>query len=157
MTKIINETELEVEVLNLLQEQRYEVLFGPDISPDGNFPERNSYSDVILINRLQSAISRINPTTPPEAQEEAIKKILRTDAPSLLANNRLFHRMITDGVDVEYRKDGRITGDKVWLFDFSNPENNEFLAVNQFTIIEDNNNRRPDIIIFINGLPLIVI
>ena len=99
----------------------------------------------------------MNPDIPPTAKEEAIKKVLRTNSPDLFANNIQFHQLLTDGITVEYRQDGRIVYDKVWLFDFQNPENNDFLAINQFTIIENDNNRRPDIILFVNGLPLVVI
>jgi len=85
-----------------------------------------------------------------EAIEEAFKKVLRTDSPDLVINNRNFHKMLTDGVDVEYRrKDGSIAGDKCWLFDFNNPENNEFIAVNQYTVVENEINRRPDIVILL--------
>ncbi|MEQ8222441.1 MAG: type I restriction endonuclease subunit R, partial [Candidatus Eremiobacterota bacterium] len=157
MSKIINETELEQEVLKLLKAQGYITLFGPDIGPDGNHPERKSYSDVILTDRLAHAIKRLNPSLPREQHEEVIKNILRNSSPTLLMNNKNFHMMLTEGVGIEYRKGDRIIGDNVWLIDFDNPKNNEFLAVNQFTVIEDNNNRRPDIIIFINGLPVVVI
>lgn len=157
MSKIINETELEQEVLNLLKTQGYITLFGPDIGPDGNHPERKSYSDVILTDRLAHAIKRLNPSLPTEQNEEVIKSILRNSAPSLLMNNKDFHIMLTEGVGIEYRTGDRIKGDNVWIIDFQNPKNNEFLAVNQFTVIEDNNNRRPDIVLFINGLPVTVI
>ncbi len=152
------ESEVEEAALEILSELGYKILHGPEIAPDGLHPERQSYSDVVLIERLRNAIIRLNTTIPEEARDEAIKKILRSESPHLIINNRSFHKMLVDGVDVEYRrKDGSIAGDKVWLFDFKNPQNNEFLAVNQFTILENNNNRRPDIILFINGLPLIVI
>jgi type I restriction enzyme, R subunit len=98
-----------------------------------------------------------NPKVPAEAQEEALRKVLRSDSPDLYQNNYTFHRYLTEGVEVEYRKGDRIVGDKVWLVDYDNPENNEFLVVNQFTVIEGNNNKRPDIILFVNGLPLVVI
>ncbi|MEQ8189332.1 MAG: type I restriction endonuclease subunit R [Candidatus Eremiobacterota bacterium] len=157
MSKIINETELEQEVLKLLKAQGYIILFGPDICPDGSHQERKSYSDVILTDRLAHAIKRLNPSLPSDQHEEVIKNILRNSAPSLLMNNKNFHMMLTEGVGIEYRKGDRIIGDNVRLIDFENPKNNEFLAVNQFTVIEDNNNRRPDIVIFINGLPVVVI
>ena len=164
-------------VLDILKEIGYKILYGPDIAPDYALnldndlfegeassgkptnanPERQSYADVVLVERLKDVIGRLNPDIPQEAQEEAVKKILRNESPGLVANNQYFHRMLVDGIDVEYRKDGRIVGDKVWLFDFKNPENNEFLAINQFTVIENNSNRRPDIVLFVNGLPLAVI
>lgn len=157
MAHIITEFSIEQLALDILLDLDYKVLYGPDIACDGPEPERKSYSDVILVDRLQSAINRLNPKIPAEAKEEAVKKLLRVESPDLVINNQNFHKMLVDGVDVEYRKEGSIVGDKIWLFDFDNPENNEFLAVNQFTIIENNNNRRPDIILFINGLPLVVI
>lgn len=159
MTKFITESEVEDVVLDILKELDYKIINGLDIAPapDGINPERKTYSDVVLIERLKNAVDRINPNIPEEAKEEAIKMVLRTDSPKLVVNNDSFHKMLVDGVDVVYRKDGRIVGDQVWLFDFKNPKNNEFLAVNQFTIIENDNNRRPDVILFVNGLPLVVI
>jgi len=156
MKLVIKESEVEEVALEILSELGYTVINGPDISPDGKNPERKSYQDVVLVGRLRRAIDKFNPNIPEEAKEEAIKKVLRTDSPKLIENNHSFHKMLVNGIDIEYRKNGRIVGDKVWLFDFRNPENNEFLAVNQFTIIEKSN-RRPDIILFVNGLPLVVI
>lgn len=157
MSKIITESEIEQVALDILSELKYKVIYGPDIAPDGPRPERQSYADVILIDRLRQAIDRFNPNIPAEAKEEALKRILRTESPDLVINNHLFHKMLVDGVDVEYRKDGRIVGDKVWLFNFDKETENEFLAVNQFTVIENDINRRPDIVIFVNGLPIAVI
>jgi len=157
MQKAITESEVEEVALDLLKELGYKIVYGPDIAPDGPNPERKSYSDVVLIERLKNAIDKINPHIPEEARAEAIKKVLRTESPQLVVNNHHFHKMLISGVEVEYRKEGRIVGDKVWLFDFKNPEKNEFLAINQFTIEEERNNRRPDIILFVNGLPLVVI
>ncbi|MCZ7356566.1 MAG: type I restriction endonuclease [Candidatus Methanoperedens sp.] len=154
----MTESEVEEGVLEILSELGYEILNGLDIAPDGINAERRSYSDTVLVERLRDAVDRINPNIPEEAREEAIKKVLRTESPQLIINNQNFHKKLVEGVDIEYRKkDGKLTNDKVWLFDFKNPQNNEFLAVNQFTILENNNNRRPDIILFINGLPLVVI
>jgi type I restriction enzyme R subunit len=160
MSRIITESDVELAALDILEELEYNTLYGPDIAPppEGTKPERKTYSDVVLLERLARAIDKINPAIPKEAKEEAIKKVLRTESPRLIVNNQSFHRMLVNGLDVEYRnKDGRITGDKVWLFDFEKPERNEFLAVNQFTVIENNCNRRPDIVIFVNGFPLAVI
>ncbi|KJJ85520.1 restriction endonuclease subunit R [Candidatus Omnitrophus magneticus] len=157
MSKSIIESEVEQVALDILAELKYKVVYGPDIAPDGPRPERQSYADVILIDRLREAIERLNPTIPAEAKEEALKQVMRTESPDPVVNNHRFHRMLVDGVEVEYRKDGRVVGDKVWLFDFKNTNNNEFLAVNQFTIVENNVNRRPDIVLFVNGLPLAVI
>src|SRR5262249_46848598 len=116
------------------------------------------FSDVVLAGRLRDAIERLNPTIPSDAREEALRKVLRHDAPSLVANNRAFHQMLRDGVPVEYRRnDGSIAGDHVRLIDFHNPDANDWLAVNQFTVIENQNNRRSDIVVFVNGLPLAII
>lgn len=155
--KGINEDMVEQEALEILKELGYEILHGPDISPDGLTPMRDLYSDVVIVEILRDAINHLNPDIPPIAREEAVKKILRTDSPDLITNNLHFHQLLTDGITIEYRKDGQIVHDKVWLFDFQNPENNTFTAINQFTIIENDNNRRPDIILFVNGLPLVVI
>ena len=152
----ITENETEHICLDYLKDLGYDYALGPDISPDGLFPER-LYNEVILINRLKDAIDRLNPLISGDAREEALKKVLRTTCPNLLINNEIFHKYLTEGIDIEYRKDGNIRGDKVYLVDFNNPGNNEFLAVNQFTVIENNNNKRPDIILFVNGLPLVVI
>lgn len=158
----LTEEEVEELALDILEEMGYEVLHGPDISPEGTNPMRTIYSDVVLVERLRNTIYKLNPDIPPTAKEEAIKKILRSDSPDFLVNNEQFHRYLVDGIDVEYRHNERIVGDKVWLFDFYDAENNDFLAVNQYTVIENNNNnnnnnRRPDIVLFINGLPLVVL
>jgi len=157
MQKTITESEVEGVVLETLSELGYKVIYGPDIAPDGGKPEREDYSVVVLIDRLRAAIDKLNSSVPIEAREETLKKVLRVESPELAANNQCFHKMVVDGVDVEYRRDGRIIGDKVWLFDFNKPENNEFLAVNQFTVVENNNNRRPDVVLFVNGFPLGVV
>jgi len=153
----ITESEVEQASLDILSGMGYSVINGPDIAPDGPIPERQSYSDILLNGRLRDAIDRLNPKIPSEAKEEAIKQLLRSESPDLIINNRRFHKMLANGVDVEFRKGDRVVSDKVWLFDFENISRNEFLAVNQYTIIEDNHNRRPDIILFVNGLPLVVI
>ncbi|MCX7785709.1 MAG: type I restriction endonuclease subunit R [candidate division WOR-3 bacterium] len=154
MTKVITESEVELAVLDILKDLGYSILYGPDISEGGLFAERN-YNEVVLVRRLKDALELINPDIPSYAIDEAIKKILRTESQNLIINNQLFHRMVTNGVPVEYkRNDGSIKHDVVWLFDFKNIENNEFLAVNQFTVIEERNNRRPDVVLFVNGLPI---
>jgi len=156
------ESDLELATLEWLEELGYSNVGGPYIAPapDGEAPERASYSDVVLIDRLKEAINKINPNIPQDAKEEALKKVINIplSSPSLVIANKTFHKMLTDGVDVEYqRKDGSIAGDKVQIIDKQNWDNNDWLAVNQFTIIENKHNRRPDVIIFINGLPLAVI
>lgn len=153
---VISEDNIEQIIIQEFIELGYQYINGTDISPDGSMPERE-YNEVVLKNRLQEAIAKLNPTVPYEAQEEALRKVLRSDSPDLFQNNYQFHKYLTEGVDVEYRKTDRIAGDKVWLIDYENPSNNEFLVVNQFTIIENNTNKRPDVILFVNGLPLVVI
>lgn len=153
---VISEDHIEQIIIQEFIDLGYSYVNGADISPEGTAQERE-YNEVVLKNRLLSAISKLNPNVPFEAQEEAVKKVLRTDSPNLFQNNYQVHKYLTDGVDVEYRKGNRIVGDKVWLIDYENPTNNEFLVVNQFTIIENNVNKRPDLILFVNGLPLVVI
>ncbi|MGC8758259.1 MAG: type I restriction endonuclease, partial [Caldisericaceae bacterium] len=151
------ESHIEQAALEILSSLGYETLFGPDIAPDGKSPERASYSEVVLKERLARAVERLNPTIPKEAQEEAVKKILRISGPNLIENNKEFHKYLTEGVSIDYRKGENIKSDIVKIVDFDNPEKNEFLAVNQYTVIEGEHNRRPDIVIFINGLPVAVI
>lgn len=156
MAAVISEDNIEQIIIQEFVDLGYTYLNGADISPEGISQERE-FDEVVLKHRLQSAIAKLNYNVPLEAQEEALKKVLRTDSPNLFQNNYTFHKYLTDGVDVEYRKGDRIVGDKVWLIDYENPSKNEFLVVNQFTIIENNSNKRPDIILFVNGLPLVVI
>lgn len=151
------ESEIEQIALDLLRDENgYDVRFGPDLA-EGAGKERD-YHEVVLSARLRSAIDRINPNIPTGARDDAFKKVMRSAALTVIDNNEAFHRLLVDGVDVKFSVgDGKTRTDKVWLVDFDNPENNEFLAVNQFTVIENNTNKRPDIVIFINGLPLVVI
>jgi len=153
----ITENKIEEFAIELLEKSGYQYLYGPDIAPDGNRPERESFEDVLLLERLRKAVNRINPTIPQDAREDAIKQIQRLNSPELIANNEAFHRMLTEGIKVTYQKDGEERGDLVWLIDFKNPENNDFFVVNQFTVIENGVNKRPDVILFVNGLPLVVI
>jgi len=157
MTKYITENEIEQIALDILNEDLgYTVLYGPDIA-EGINKERD-YSEVVLQKRLQKAIEKINPFIPADAKEEAFKKALRTTTISLFDNNQTFHQMLTEGIDVKFGiGEGKTKTDKVWLIDFANPDNNEFVAINQFTVIENHNNKRPDIVLFVNGLPLVVI
>ncbi|MDO9097565.1 MAG: type I restriction endonuclease subunit R, partial [Candidatus Methanoperedens sp.] len=143
--------------IELLEESGYQYVYAPDIAPDSETPERAGFEDVLLLERLRKAVGRINPKISADAREDAIKQIQRLNSPELIANNEAFHRMLTEGIKVSYQKDGADRGDLVWLVDFSNPQNNEFLVINQFTVIENNVNKRPDIILFINGLPLVII
>lgn len=157
MRNFITESEIEQIALDILSNDLgYTVLYGPDIA-EGDRKERD-YTEVVLQQRLRTAIEKFNPTIPEEAKEEAFKKALRTVTVSLADNNEHFHRMLTEGVDVKFSiGEGKTKTDKVWLIDFENPNNNEFLAINQFTVVENHNNKRPDIVLFVNGLPLVVV
>ena len=153
----IYESDIEEASLEWLAELGYTVLHGTDIAPDTPDVERSTYKEVILMQRLRDAVARLNPKIPADAQEEAIRKVLNPDSPALVQNNRAFHLMLVDGIEVEYRQpDGTVRGERVRLVDFDTPENNDWLAVNQFTVVETSD-RRPDIVLFINGLPLAVI
>jgi len=144
--------------IEILKDLGWLHLHGTSIAPDGPAPQRQAFSEPLLIKRLTAAITKLNPTVPEGARDEAIRKLVTSETPSLVEENRRIHRMITAGVDVEYRAaDGRIVGDKVWLIDLSNPDANDWLVVNQFTLVEGRNNRRPDLVLFVNGLPLAVI
>ncbi len=159
MSNILFESEIEQISLELLRDKNgYSIAYGPDLL-EGSHPER-TFTEVILKTRLRTAIDRINPRIPEEAREEAFKKALRTQALTVIDNNETFHCMLTEGVDVKFNVgDGKSRTDKVWLVDFEHPESdkNEFLAVNQFAVVENNSNKRPDIVLFINGLPVVVI
>ena len=151
----ITESVVEEAALDWLKGLAYQYLPGPDIACDGTKPERASYADVVLSGRLLAALHALNPHIPVEALEDALKKVTRSESPSLTLNNRNFHKMLTEGVDVEYRnKEGRVVGDKVRLVDFTDPDRNDWLVVNQFTVVEGQHTRRPDIVVFVNGLPL---
>ncbi len=139
------------------QELGYEFKHGPDIAVDGEYPERQNYNDVFLFDRLQSAILRINKDIKPNEISSAIKKLIELHTPILVENNRNFHRNLVEGIDVPYKdKDGNDRFKKVYVIDFENPSNNDYLVVNQFTVIENGKNRRPDLVIFINGIPVSV-
>ena len=120
-------------------------------------PKRESYSDVILTHSFAAAVKRLNPIVPETARQQAIKTVLSVFSPQLIDANEIFHKYLTEGIPVDVMKDGQERGERVWLVDFQNPENNTFMAINQFTVAEHNQNKRPDVILFVNGLPLIVI
>ena len=154
----IAESHVEEAALAWLGELGYDVASGLVIGPDGSAPERTSYGDVVLADRLKTAIARLNPHLNTETREDVFRKLLQSETPSLTEENRRLHRFVVEGVPVEVtRADGTIGGDSARLIDFENPDANDWLAVNQFTIIENKANRRPDIIIFVNGLPVGVI
>src|SRR5882672_7781091 len=151
----LNESIVEDAALEWFGELGYAVGHGPHLAPGEPAAERGSFGEVVLVERLRAALRRLNGGIPEEAREEALRKVLRVGTPSLTQTNRAFHRMLRDGVPVEYpRPDGSIAGDHVQLVDFARPAANDWLAVNQFTVIEGQHNRRPDIVVFLNGLPL---
>ncbi|NLD64955.1 MAG: type I restriction endonuclease subunit R [Crenarchaeota archaeon] len=157
MSKAMFESEVEDMCLDMFRKLGYDIVYGPDIS-EGGLSEERKYHEVVLVNRLQLALRRINRSVPDSAIDEAVRKVLRAESQNLVSNNQDFHRLVTNGVNIQYKRaDGAIKNELVWLFDFDNPDNNEFLAINQFTIIEEHNNRRPDLILFVNGLPLVLI
>src|SRR5690606_16555884 len=154
------ESVVEEAALGWLHELGYTVLHGPEIAAGEPGAERTDpgYRDAILEGRLRAALARLNPQLPAEALEDAYRKLTRTDAPSLLERNRLLHRLLVEGVTVEYRRpDGSIAGGQARVIDFDAPERNDWLAVNQFTVAGDQHTRRPDVVVFVNGLPLAVI
>ena len=155
---LYNESYLEEACFEWLEEIGYEDVSGPDIAPDGQFPERASYRDVVLEGRLRDALVRINPGLSLSIIDEAVQRIIANTSPNIIVNNRDFHRLITDGVDVQTMSDDGVNPTvKVYVFDNENLHNNDFAAVSQFTIIQDSVNKRPDVILFVNGLPLVVI
>jgi type I restriction enzyme, R subunit len=155
--KPITENIIEQSAIELLQSQGWEYANGKEISPEGLFCERENYSQIVLVNRLRNAITKINPEVPLDAQEAAIQKVLRIASPVLLHNNEEFHRLLVEKVKVPYQQNGYERSHEVALVDFENTANNQFTVVNQYTIIENNQNKRPDILLFVNGLPLVVI
>jgi len=152
------ESVVEEAALGWLAGLGWSVKSGPEIAPGELFAERADYSQVILEDRLQQAIARLNPELPAEALEEAFRKLTRPEGPTLEARNRAFHRALVDGITVEYRTPGGdIRGAQARLVDFEFPDNNDWLAVNQYTVCESKSTRRPDIVLFLNGLPLAII
>ena len=153
----LNESHVEAATLAWLEELGFTVKHGPDIAPGELAAERNDYGQVVLEARLRAALARLNPQLPTEALDDAFRKLTRPEGPTLEARNRAVHRLLIDGVTVEYRHaQGHIAGAQARVIDFDTPTNNDWLAVNQFTVIENKHNRRPDVIVFINGLPLVL-
>lgn len=154
----LTESIVEDAALSWFAELGYGCTNGLLIAPGEPLAERESFGDVWLAARLRDAIRRINPAIPVDAQEDALRKALRHDVVSFIGRNRQLHRMLRDGVEVECKRpDGSIAGDRVRLIDFNNPDANDWLAVNQFTVSEGQHNRRPDIVVFVNGMPLTVL
>lgn len=151
----LTESIVEDAALTWFGELGYAVDHGPHMAPGEPAAERDSFGNVALVGRLRAAIARLNPAVPTEACEEALRKVMRPDTPGLNNINRRFHHLLRDGVEVEYKRpDGSIAGDRVRLAEFNDPGANDWLAVNQFTVIEAGHNRRPDIVVFLNGLPI---
>ena len=149
------ESEVEDAALEWLANLGWSVAYGPDIGPDTPAVERASFGQVVLERRLRDALDRLNPARPAEALEDAFRKLTRPEGSSLETRNRAFHRMLVDGVTVEYRSAGGVMrGAQVSVLDYENPGNNDWLAVNQFTVVEGEHERRPDVVLFVNGLPL---
>jgi type I restriction enzyme R subunit len=136
--KPITENIIEQSAIEILQSLGWEYANGKEISPEGLFCERESFSQVILLNRLRTAIAKFNPTIPLDAQEAAIQKVLRIASPDLLHNNEEFHRLLVEKVKIPYQENGYERSHEVALIDFEHPANNQFLVVNQYTIIENN-------------------
>jgi type I restriction enzyme, R subunit len=151
------ESVVEEAALVWLESLGYTILHGPDIAPGEPFAERDDYGQVVLEVRLRQTLQRLNPQVPSDALDEAFRRLTRPDSPSLVANNHAVHRYLVEGVPVEYlREDGTFRGDLIRVLDHDDPDNNEFLAINQFTVVEDRRERRPDVVLFVNGLPLAV-
>lgn len=150
------ESEVEKMAIEELQSLGYVYIAGVDLAPDAPNHERNSYGDVLLMERLQAALSKLNPHLSADVIQGAAQKLPQIATSNMLADNEEFHRMLIDGISVEYRKNGDIWGDYVRVLDFNNPLRNEFLVVNQYTIVQNNNNKRFDVLLFVNGLPLVI-
>lgn len=154
----LSEAAVEQALLAQLHALKYSIEREEDIGPDGHRPERESHDEVVLKKRFENAVSRLNPGLPLDARQDAIRKVMQSELPSLLEENRRIHKLMTEGVDVEYyADDGTLTAGKVSLLDFERPDQNDWLAVSQFVVIAGQYNRRPDVVIFVNGLPLGVI
>ena len=151
----INEAIVEDATLDIFRSLGYQTLHGPDIGPGGDDEERSGWDEVILTQRLNDAVAHINPDLPQDAVNAVVAQVLRAESQNTLAENLRVHQLITQGVPVEYRRpDGAIRHALAWLLDFDDPDNNEWMALNQFTIVEEGKNRRPDVVVFVNGLPL---
>ncbi|MFM7392980.1 MAG: type I restriction endonuclease, partial [Cyanobium sp.] len=151
----LTEALIEEAALGWFQELGYAVLTGPRVAPGETSAERQTFGDVVLVERLRAAIRQLNTAIPEEAREEALRKLLRLATPSMLQTNRAFHRLLREGVPVEYpRPDGSLAGDLVRLVDFDEVGTNDWLVVNQFAVSDGQQSRRPDLVVFLNGLPL---
>lgn len=154
---MITEDQLERLCIDWFRECGYDHVYGPEIGHDGESPERSDYRQVLLTGRLIESLPRLNPQIPQSALEEAAHIVSKPDHPALIQNNRSFHRLLRDGIEVQFSRGDEKKTDHVQLIDFQNPYNNQFLVVNQFTVQGTKMNRRPDVVVFINGLPMAVI
>ncbi len=158
MTSVFSESIVELAALAWLESSGWLVKNGVVIAPGEPGAERDDYGQVVLVGRLRDALARLNPALPAEAREDAFRKLTRPEGAELIERNRAVHRMLVDGVTVEYRTaDGEIRGAQAQVIDFNDPAGNDWLAVNQFGIIENKHSRRPDVVLFINGLPIAVL
>lgn len=161
MRKAISEADVEENVLDILERLDYKIIRGDneDYQPRGKYALRENYKDVVLVERLREALGRINPSIPEDVREQALKQVLRSESQKLIADNEGFHKMLVDGIDIPIQTEEGERYKKVWLFDFEklDSKNNEYWAVNQFTVNENKVERRPDVILFVNGIPLLVI
>ncbi|WP_019562238.1 type I restriction endonuclease subunit R [Caldimonas manganoxidans] len=154
----LSEADVESALLDQLAALGYGIAREEDIGPDGHRPERESHDEVVLKKRFEDAVARLNPHLPAEARQDAVRRVMQSELPHLLEENRRLHRLLTEGVDVEYHADdGTLRAGKVRLIDFDEPANNDWLAVSQFVVIHGQNHRRPDVVVFVNGLQLSVI
>ena len=149
------ESEVEAAALEWLEGVGWKVAHGTDVASEAIRSERSDYTEIVLERRLRDALARLNPNRPAEALDDAFRKITRPEGSTLEARNRALHRLLADGATVEYRTGaGAMRGAQVSALDYRNPANNDWLAVNQFTVAEGERERRPDIVLFVNGLPL---
>lgn len=151
------ESIVEQAAIEWLGELGWAFVTGPDLAPDGPAPERASYRAVALEGRFRKALARINDHLPAEVLDEVARRVLRLDSPSLVENNYQFHKLVREGVTVQVQRRSGLRGDVAWLFDIQHPERNDWLVVNQLTVLDGQNNRRPDLVLYVNGLPLVVI
>ena len=153
----LTESAIEDFAIKLFERLGYDYIHAPDIAPDSENAERHDYAEVLLVNRLEQAVKRINPKLPSDILQAALNDVRRLQSPDLMVNNEVFHRFLSEGVPVSQHKDGDERGERVWLIDFARPDNNEFVIASQFTVIENQQTKRPDLVLFVNGLPLVVI
>ena len=152
------ESDVEQAALDWLEGLGWHVAHGPDVAPEAAGAERADYGRVVLEQRLRDALARLNPDLPAEALNDAFRKLTQPEGVMPEVRNRAFHRMVVDGVTVEHRAaDGAMRGAQARVMDFDVPANNDWFAVNQLTVVENKHERRPDVVLFVNGLPLVVI